>query len=125
MISSLSVVSNPDQRLHGAQVNPTVHAGGTAGSVLAARLGENHNFQILVIEAGPSNEDVFDTRVPGLWPTLAQSPIDWNYTTTPQKGINGAVVEYPRAKVLGGCSSHSKSSPISWSESQADGAGMV
>ncbi|KAF9448639.1 GMC oxidoreductase [Macrolepiota fuliginosa MF-IS2] len=80
--------------------------GGTAGSVVAARLGENPRLQILVIEAGPSNEEIFDTRVPGLWPTLAQTRVDWNYTTTAQKGINGGVVEYPRAKMLGGCSSH-------------------
>ncbi|KAF9447616.1 GMC oxidoreductase [Macrolepiota fuliginosa MF-IS2] len=80
--------------------------GGTAGSVVATRLGENPKLQILVIEAGPSNEEVFDTRVPGLWTTLAQTRVDWNYTTTPQTGINGEVVEYPRAKMLGGCSSH-------------------
>ncbi|KAJ3567077.1 hypothetical protein NP233_g6592 [Leucocoprinus birnbaumii] len=83
-----------------------VVGGGTAGSVVATRLGENPRFKILVIEAGPSNSEVFATRVPGLWPTLANTRIDWNYTTTPQGGINGNVVGYPRARVLGGCSSH-------------------
>ncbi|KXN82932.1 Choline dehydrogenase, mitochondrial [Leucoagaricus sp. SymC.cos] len=78
--------------------------GGLAGSVVATRLGENPTSRILVIEAGP--EEIFETRVPGLWPTLAQTRVDWNFTTTPQQGLNGRTVEYPRAKMLGGCSSH-------------------
>ncbi|KAJ3567241.1 hypothetical protein NP233_g6493 [Leucocoprinus birnbaumii] len=84
-----------------------VVGGGTAGLVVATRLGEEPDLNVLVIEAGLSNEDVFDVQVPGLvenigWGTI----VDWNYTTTPQSNLNDREVVYPRAKILGGCSSH-------------------
>jgi len=75
----------------------------------------------LVIEAGPSyvimidphrqklmiprNLDVFETRVPGLDIDLPGSRVDWNYTV---QNPSGQTVLYSRAKMLGGCSSHSK-----------------
>lgn len=55
------------------------------------------------------NEDVFVTRVPALWLDVATVPgVDWGYTMTAQAGLNGRGALYQRAKVLGGCSSHSK-----------------
>ncbi|KAJ6592336.1 hypothetical protein B0H19DRAFT_1086858 [Mycena capillaripes] len=30
----------------------------------------------------------------------------WNYTTTPQAGLNDRVQPYSRARILGGCSTH-------------------
>ncbi|KAF7760086.1 CAZyme family AA3 [Agaricus bisporus var. burnettii] len=80
-----------------------VAGGGTAGLVVATRLGENPKWKILIIEAGPSNDDVFATHVPGLSPG---PEIDWNYTTTRQTHLNGRDMEYSQAKILGGCSSH-------------------
>ena len=59
------------------------------------------------------NNDFEGTRVPGLWLTLQKSSIDWNYTTIPQIGLNNRSVDYPRGKVLGGCTSHSKSKQLS------------
>ncbi|KAJ3564746.1 hypothetical protein NP233_g8094 [Leucocoprinus birnbaumii] len=79
--------------------------GGTAGSVLAGRLTENPKFNVLVIEAGPNNEGVLDSIVPGLQPRLFNSPYDWNFTTVPMKGINNRAVAYPRGHLLGGSSS--------------------
>ncbi|KXN83928.1 Glucose dehydrogenase [FAD, quinone] [Leucoagaricus sp. SymC.cos] len=83
---------------------------GTAGAVVASRLAEaNPQWKVLVVEAGPSNEDVFETRVPGLWlKFLSQevTRVDWNYTVAPQVGLNGRSVGYSRARMLGGCSSH-------------------
>ncbi|KXN88671.1 Glucose dehydrogenase [FAD, quinone] [Leucoagaricus sp. SymC.cos] len=85
-----------------------VRGGGTAGAVVGARLGEVSKYKILVIEAGPSNHDVFDSQVPGLAMKIGfQTAVDWNYTTVPQVNVNNAVINYPRAMLLGGCSSHS------------------
>ncbi|KAJ7489590.1 aryl-alcohol oxidase [Mycena latifolia] len=81
--------------------------GGTAGNVVANRLTENPNFSVLVLEAGVSNDDVLDSIislfVSGL---LGPTIYEWNYTTTPQVGLNGRVLNYSRAHMLGGCSSH-------------------
>ncbi|KXN88670.1 Glucose dehydrogenase [FAD, quinone] [Leucoagaricus sp. SymC.cos] len=83
--------------------------GGTAGAVVGARLGEVSKYRILVIEAGPSNQDVFDSQVPGLAMKIGfQTAVDWNYTTVPQVNVNNAVINYPRAMLLGGCSSHNQ-----------------
>ncbi|EKM75486.1 hypothetical protein AGABI1DRAFT_123150 [Agaricus bisporus var. burnettii JB137-S8] len=82
-----------------------VAGGGTAGLVVASRLSENPEWNVLVIEAGPSNKDVFETRVPGLSSEL-RPRFDWNYTTIPQDALGGRSLNYSRAKLLGGCSSH-------------------
>ncbi|KAJ7866250.1 aryl-alcohol oxidase [Mycena olivaceomarginata] len=83
-----------------------VVGGGTAGNVVANRLSENPNHKILVLEAGGSNADVLDIIVPSFCreatPNTAQ---DWNYTTTPQAGLNGRSIAYNRGFVLGGSSS--------------------
>ncbi|KXN87042.1 Pyridoxine 4-oxidase [Leucoagaricus sp. SymC.cos] len=89
-----------------AEYDFIIAGGGTGGGVVAARLAENPNWKILVVEAGRSNKDVFQTIPPGLCPELVKSSIDWNYTTVPQAGANGRSAAYSRAKILGGCSSH-------------------
>ncbi|KAJ7822434.1 aryl-alcohol-oxidase from pleurotus Eryingii [Mycena leptocephala] len=81
--------------------------GGTAGSVVANRLTENPKFSVLVVEAGPTNEGVVDSQAPFLVGEMMRQPIwSWNYTTTPQNGLNGRASPYARAHILGGCSSH-------------------
>ncbi|KAJ8497097.1 hypothetical protein ONZ45_g12201 [Pleurotus djamor] len=82
-----------------------VVGGGTAGNVVANRLSENPNVHVLVIEAGGSHEDNINCEIPLLYINLFQSSFDWNYTTTPQKGLNGRVDPYPRGHGLGGTSS--------------------
>ncbi|KAF5349539.1 hypothetical protein D9756_008782 [Leucocoprinus leucothites] len=83
-----------------------IAGGGTGGAVVASRLAENSRFNILVIEAGPSNEDVFATRVPGLDNELPRTHVDWNYTLIPQVGLKGRSTAYTRGRMLGGCGSH-------------------
>ncbi|OCH93208.1 alcohol oxidase [Obba rivulosa] len=77
---------------------------GTAGNVIASRLTEEQ-FSVLVIEAGISNEGIIATEVPFLGATLSpNTSVTWNYTSTPQAGLNGRTIPYPRGRVLGGSS---------------------
>ncbi|TDD61901.1 choline oxidase [Kribbella antibiotica] len=79
--------------------------GGTAGSVVAARLTEDPTVTVCLLEAGPS--DVGDETVLKLdqCMTMLESGYDWDYPVEPQEAGN-SYVRHARAKVLGGCSSH-------------------
>lgn len=80
--------------------------GGSAGSVLANRLSENPYWNILLIEAGP--DEISLTDMPLMFPTIQLSPFDWQYQTEPGekycKSMKEGRCNWPRAKVLGGCS---------------------
>lgn len=81
--------------------------GGTAGLVVAARLSENPEINVGVIEAGPSalNKDGNEAiNVPGRYGESIGSEYDWKFQTTPQKGLGGRSLPWPRGRVLGGTS---------------------
>ncbi|KAF9482078.1 aryl-alcohol oxidase [Pholiota conissans] len=80
--------------------------GGTAGAVVANRLTENPAFDVLVIEAGPTNDGVLNSMVPTFASSLEKTIYDWNYTTLPGLGMNNRSIDYPRGRILGGSSSH-------------------
>ncbi|KAJ3563653.1 hypothetical protein NP233_g8801 [Leucocoprinus birnbaumii] len=100
------VFQSMDDLPEGVNYDFIIAGGGTGGSLVATRLAQNPNWKVLVIEAGISNEDFWETRVPAFWPLLWNTRMDWNFTTVPQTGLNNRAVNYPRAKILGGCSSH-------------------
>lgn len=80
-----------------------VVGGGTAGSVMAARLSEA-GATVLVLEAGPvvAPEHAYDLE--SFPRRLLGSAIDWSFVTAPQPGTEGAVHMWSRGKVLGGSS---------------------
>jgi choline dehydrogenase len=77
---------------------------GTAGCTLAARLSENPEANVLLIEAGPPGRRR-EISVPSEFPRLLGSALDWKDATEPQEHLNGRRLGWPRGKVLGGSGS--------------------
>lgn len=85
-------------------VDYIVVGGGSAGCLLAARLSENPAHQVLLIEAGGTNQSPF-VQIPFM--TIFTMPFwfkNWHYRTTPQTALNHKTKYMPRGKVLGGSS---------------------
>ncbi|PBP20628.1 alcohol oxidase [Diplocarpon rosae] len=78
--------------------------GGTSGSVLAARLAEDPNTSVLVVEAGQHNSLLENTVMVGGWSQNFDTEADWNIITAPNPGANGRQVKVSRGKFLGGSS---------------------
>jgi len=77
---------------------------GSAGGVLAARLGEDRDVRVAVIEAGPpDSESVIHT--PLAFRQLWDSRFDWGLWGEPEPGLGGRRDYLPRGRVLGGSSS--------------------
>lgn len=60
---------------------------GSAGTVLAARLSENPDHKVLLVEAGESDRERKETPyidIPALYPLLVNSSVDWGYYSVPQ-----------------------------------------
>jgi choline dehydrogenase len=78
--------------------------GGSAGCVLANRLSQNPQNKVLLVEAG-NKDDKQEIHIPAAFSKLFKGPADWNYETEAQSSLNNRKLYWPRAKVLGGCSS--------------------
>ncbi|MCC5697655.1 GMC family oxidoreductase N-terminal domain-containing protein, partial [Klebsiella pneumoniae] len=87
------------------QFDYVVVGGGSAGAAVAARLSEDPDVTVCLLEAGPS--DVGDKAILELkrWMALLESGYDWDYLIEPQENGN-SFMRHARARVLGGCSSH-------------------
>ncbi|MDR9392369.1 MAG: choline dehydrogenase [Trueperaceae bacterium] len=81
--------------------------GGSAGSALAARLSEDPDTRVLLLEAGRADWpwDVF-IHMPAALPFPIGNPrYDWQYASDPEPHMGGRRVYHARGKVLGGSSS--------------------
>jgi choline dehydrogenase len=77
---------------------------GSAGCVLAARLSEDPDVKVLLIEAGPP-DTLENIHIPLGVASIARSAVDWDMWTGHEPGCDGRRVYLPRGKTLGGSSS--------------------
>ncbi|NIJ40205.1 choline dehydrogenase [Parvibaculum indicum] len=78
---------------------------GSAGCVLAARLTENPNNKVLLLEAGGKDKNMMIHMPAGVGSLIGGEKENWYYYTEEQKHLNNRKLFWPRGKVLGGSSS--------------------
>jgi choline dehydrogenase-like flavoprotein len=75
--------------------------GGSAGSVLAARLSEDPHARVLLLEAGPRDWHPF-YRIPAGFAKMTKGIGSWGWQTVPQRHMGGMQIRFTQARVLGG-----------------------
>jgi choline dehydrogenase len=77
---------------------------GSAGCVLAARLSEDPDVKVALIEAGPP-DTIENIHVPVAFSALFRTQVDWDYSTAAEPFVDRRRIYLPRGKALGGSSS--------------------
>ncbi|NKL36990.1 alanine-phosphoribitol ligase [Rhizobium leguminosarum bv. viciae] len=77
---------------------------GPAGCVLASRLSEDPDVNVLLLEAGGGDWNPL-FHMPAGFAKMTKGVASWGWETVPQKHMKGRVLRYTQAKVIGGGSS--------------------
>jgi choline dehydrogenase len=78
--------------------------GGSAGCVLAARLSEKLDVKVLLLEAGGGDGN-FLFHWPAGFAKMTKGIASWGWSTVPQQHMQGRVLRFTQARVIGGGSS--------------------
>ncbi|TDV54517.1 choline dehydrogenase [Pseudomonas graminis] len=78
---------------------------GPAGCLLANRLSQNPAHRVLLLEAGGQDNYAWIHVPVGYLYCIGNPRTDWCFKTEAEPGLGGRALNYPRGKVLGGCSS--------------------
>jgi choline dehydrogenase len=96
---------------------------GSAGCVLAARLTEDPDVSVLLLESGPpdANENI---HVPLGYLSLGRTEVDWDFDSAPEPFCDHRRIKLPRGRVLGGSSSINAMVYIRGNRADYDGWGI-
>jgi len=75
--------------------------GGPAGCVLANRLSADPSTKVLLLEAGGGDSNPL-FRMPAGFARMTKGIASWGWSTVPQKHLNGRVLRFTQAKIIGG-----------------------
>ena len=78
---------------------------GSAGCVLAARLTEDAQRRVLLLEAGPRDGSWRIEMPAAVGSLISTERFNWNYVSDPEPFLDGRRLTHPRGRVLGGSSS--------------------
>jgi choline dehydrogenase len=96
---------------------------GSAGCVLAARLTEDPDVSVCLVEAGPPDASEL-IHIPAMMAQLFRSQHDWDYATHHEPGLDRRRVYLPRGRTLGGSSSINAMIYIRGNRADYDGWGV-
>ena len=80
---------------------------GIGGSVVASRLSENKGTKVLLLEAGPPDDDadIHNVELTSLFAVWSKPQFDWGLSTVAEPGLDGRSMQLLQGKVAGGGSS--------------------
>ena len=78
---------------------------GSAGAIVAARLSEDSDCTVLLLEYGGSDSSVFIRMPSALGIPMNSDKYNWGFASAPEPYLNNRRVNCPRGKVMGGSSS--------------------
>ena len=97
------MTATPPTRLEG-DFDYIVVGAGSAGCVLANRLSADSKSRVLLLEAGGRDNWIWFHIPVGYLFAMGNPRADWMFQTEKEPGLNGRSLNYPRGKVIGGCS---------------------
>ena len=87
------------------QFDYVIVGAGAAGSIIAARLSEQENVTVCVLESGPSDLWPYVHMPAGFIKTLSQDAVTWQFKTEPTEHTGGRSIPTTQGRVVGGSGS--------------------
>ncbi|MGB7589283.1 MAG: GMC family oxidoreductase N-terminal domain-containing protein [Solirubrobacterales bacterium] len=87
-----------------AEFDFVIVGAGSAGCALAARLSEDSETSVLLLEAGGKDRSP-NIKIPAAFAKQFRTKLDWNFSSGPEPHLGGRELFVPRGRGLGGSSS--------------------
>ena len=78
---------------------------GSAGCAVAARLAQDKQTSVLLLEAGPADKNIWIHIPIGYGKTMFNPQLNWQFKSEPEPFLNNRQIYQPRGRTLGGSSS--------------------